>query len=126
MGHCDSSAEFGRHGRLCGADERSARPDSSHAAAPGLARKEFAASRRSAGSWVLLALIQLYRTFLSPFFGGACKYYPSCSNYASEAVSRHGARRGLVLALKRLGRCHPFARGGFDPVPGLDETDPPA
>ena len=125
MGHCDSSASFGRHGRLCGADGRFARPDSSHAGSHGLARKELAASRRTAGSWILLALIQFYRTFLSPFFGGACKYYPSCSNYAAEAVARHGARRGLALALKRLGRCHPFAHGGFDPVPDLDETGSP-
>ena len=55
--------------------------------------------------------------FLSPIFGGACKFYPSCSNYAYEAVARHGARRGALLALKRLLRCHPFTKGGFDPVP---------
>ena len=46
-----------------------------------------------------------------------CKYYPSCSNYAQEAVQKHGARRGAWLALKRLGRCRPFVKGGFDPVP---------
>jgi putative membrane protein insertion efficiency factor len=72
---------------------------------------------RSVGAWILLALIQLYKIFLSPFFGGACKYYPSCSNYAQEAVQKHGARRGAWLALKRLGRCRPFVKGGFDPVP---------
>jgi len=54
---------------------------------------------------------------LAPFTGGACKFYPSCSNYAYEAVSRHGARRGGVLAIKRLLRCRPFTQGGFDPVP---------
>jgi len=54
---------------------------------------------------------------LAPFVGGACKFYPSCSNYAYEAVARHGARRGSVLAIKRLLRCRPFTQGGFDPVP---------
>jgi len=69
------------------------------------------------GQWLLLALVQLYRIFLSPFLGGACKFYPSCSQYAQEAVALHGAKRGSLLALKRLGRCRPFTRGGFDPVP---------
>ncbi len=73
----------------------------------------------------MLLLICLYKVFLAPFFGGACKYYPSCSNYAYEAIARHGARRGLVLALKRLGRCRPFTQGGFDPVPdgNVNEED---
>jgi uncharacterized protein len=55
--------------------------------------------------------------FFSPFFGGACKFQPSCSNYAHEAILRHGAKRGAVLAMKRLLRCRPFTIGGFDPVP---------
>ena len=71
----------------------------------------------SIGSWMLLFLVRAYIVFLSPFFGGACKFYPSCSNYAREAIERHGARRGTVLALKRLLRCHPFTRGGIDLVP---------
>jgi uncharacterized protein len=72
---------------------------------------------RSAGAWVLLFLARFYITFLSPFFGGSCKFYPSCSNYAFEAIAKHGARRGFVLAMKRLLRCRPFTKGGFDPVP---------
>lgn len=76
---------------------------------------------RSVGAWVLLALIRMYQIFLSPFLGGACKYYPSCSRYAQEAVQKHGARRGAWLALKRLGRCRPFVKGGFDPVPEREE-----
>jgi putative membrane protein insertion efficiency factor len=72
---------------------------------------------RSAGSWILLLLLRMYIAFLSPFFGGACKFYPSCSNYAREAIERHGARQGTLLALKRLLRCHPFTRGGVDLVP---------
>jgi len=62
-------------------------------------------------------LIRFYILLLSPFFGGACKFYPSCSNYAYEAIARHGAQRGCLLAMKRLLRCHPFKKGGFDPVP---------
>jgi uncharacterized protein len=69
------------------------------------------------GQWSLLALVQLYRVFLSPFLGGACKFYPSCSKYAQEAIARHGAKHGSALALKRLWRCRPFTKGGFDPVP---------
>jgi uncharacterized protein len=81
------------------------------------------ARARSAGAWVLLALIRVYQVFLSPFLGGACKYYPSCSHYAQEAVQKHGARRGAWLALKRLGRCRPFVKGGFDPVPDAEEFE---
>ena len=74
-------------------------------------------SARATGQWFLLALVHLYRVFLSPFLGGACKFYPSCSHYAQEAIALHGAKRGSWLALKRLGRCRPFTKGGFDPVP---------
>lgn len=79
---------------------------------------------RSASSWLLLLLVRMYVIFLSPFLGGACKFYPSCSNYAREAIERHGARRGTVLALKRLLRCHPFTPGGVDLVP--DELPNPS
>jgi uncharacterized protein len=72
---------------------------------------------KSFSAWVLLAFVRTYIVFLSPFFGGACKFYPSCSNYAYEAVAKHGARRGFVLAVQRLLRCRPFTKGGFDPVP---------
>jgi putative membrane protein insertion efficiency factor len=65
----------------------------------------------------MLFLVRIYIVFLSPFLGGACKFYPSCSNYAREAIERHGARRGTLLALKRLLRCHPFTPGGIDFVP---------
>jgi len=73
-----------------------------------------------------LFFVRLYILFLSPIFGGACKFQPSCSNYAQEAISRHGAWRGFVLSMKRLGRCRPFTKGGFDPVPEtLDSYDSP-
>ncbi len=71
----------------------------------------------SLGVWVLLAFLRFYIVFLSPFFGGACKFYPSCSNYAVEAITKHGVRRGVALAARRLLRCRPFTQGGFDPVP---------
>ena len=78
--------------------------------------------QRSWGVWVSLALVQFYRIFLSHFFGGACKFHPSCSKYAQEAITRHGVKRGIVLALKRLGRCRPFTQGGFDPMPDICES----
>jgi putative membrane protein insertion efficiency factor len=65
----------------------------------------------------LLALIFVYRKLVSPVLPPACRYYPSCSHYAEEAVRLHGPFRGLLLALRRLLRCHPWAAGGPDPVP---------
>ena len=78
---------------------------------------------RSAATWVALAFVRFYQIFLSPFLGGACKFYPSCSNYAQEAIAKHGAKRGGMLALKRLGRCRPFTKGGVDLVPDVDEIE---
>ncbi|HKV05258.1 MAG TPA: membrane protein insertion efficiency factor YidD [Candidatus Acidoferrales bacterium] len=72
---------------------------------------------KSAAAWLLLLFVRFYIVFLSPFFGGACRFHPSCSNYAHEAIARHGARRGAALAIWRLLRCNPFTKGGFDPVP---------
>jgi hypothetical protein len=69
------------------------------------------------GARVLLGLIELYRYTLSWLLGGYCRFEPSCSHYAEEAIERHGAGGGCWLALKRVLRCHPFCRGGFDPVP---------
>jgi putative membrane protein insertion efficiency factor len=66
---------------------------------------------------LILILIRAYQTIFSPFVGQHCRFYPSCSAYAIEAVERHGAARGLWLAIKRLSRCHPWHEGGVDPVP---------
>jgi uncharacterized protein len=66
---------------------------------------------------VLLALIRGYQYLLRPMLGSSCRFYPSCSDYAREAIERHGAIRGVFLAVKRVGRCHPYHPGGFDPVP---------
>lgn len=62
-------------------------------------------------------VIRLYQWTLSPWLGGACRFYPSCSNYALEAIHGHGVLRGSWLTLRRLSRCHPFHPGGFDPPP---------
>jgi putative membrane protein insertion efficiency factor len=70
---------------------------------------------------VLLLAIRVYQTFFSALMPSACKFYPSCSKYAAAAVQLHGARHGSWLALKRLARCHPFARGGIDLVPEVEE-----
>ena len=68
-------------------------------------------------SRLLLFLVEAYRVVLSPLLGGHCRFWPSCSAYAEEAIRRHGATRGSALAAQRLLRCHPFHRGGIDPVP---------
>jgi putative membrane protein insertion efficiency factor len=64
-----------------------------------------------------LLAIHAYQLLLSPFAGGACRFEPSCSRYAVEAITMHGAARGSWLAIRRIARCHPFSRAGVDPVP---------
>jgi hypothetical protein len=66
---------------------------------------------------VFVALIRVYQYTLSQFLGPACRFHPSCSEYAYQAIMRHGPLRGLLLAIKRILRCHPFHPGGVDPVP---------
>jgi len=68
---------------------------------------------------LLLAGLRAYRFFLSPMLGNQCRFAPTCSCYAMEAIERHGAVRGSWLTLRRLGRCHPWNAGGWDPVPEL-------
>ena len=72
-------------------------------------------------AWPLLALVWLYRYTISPFLGNNCRFQPSCSEYAIEALREHGAFRGTWLAAKRIARCHPWGGSGYDPVPGKEE-----
>ena len=62
-------------------------------------------------------LIKMYQLLISPLLGSACRFVPTCSEYASEAIVSHGVLKGSLLAIKRILRCHPFNPGGFDPVP---------
>ena len=64
-----------------------------------------------------VALIRLYKILLSPLFAGSCRFVPSCSDYARDAILEYGVMKGAWLAVMRLGRCHPFGSSGFDPVP---------
>jgi putative membrane protein insertion efficiency factor len=66
---------------------------------------------------VLLALIRVYQFLLSPWIGGSCRFWPTCSEYSREAIEQHGALRGGWMMVTRLARCHPYAAGGVDPVP---------
>ena len=68
-------------------------------------------------SRILIALIKAYQITLSPFFGQQCRFTPTCSHYAVECIQKHGAFKGLLLAIKRLSHCHPWHAGGHDPVP---------
>ena len=79
--------------------------------------RQRAQARPSAAARVLAAMITGYRRFVSPMFGPHCRFVPSCSAYALEAVREHGALRGSWLAVRRVARCHPFHPGGLDPVP---------
>jgi len=76
--------------------------------------------------FVLIGLLKGYRLVISPLYGQVCRYHPSCSAYALDAVRTHGSLRGTWLAARRLGRCHPWAAGGYDPVPPRTTTRVPA
>lgn len=81
-------------------------------------------SLRQRAAAPLVLLIRLYQVTLGPFMSGQCRFHPTCSNYAIEALRTHGAARGTWLTARRLARCHPFHPGGYDPVPPGDA--PPA
>ena len=74
-------------------------------------------------AWPLLALVQLYRIAISPWLGANCRFEPTCSEYALQALREHGAFRGSWLAAKRIGRCHPWGGSGYDPVPDKEKPD---
>lgn len=66
--------------------------------------------------WLIVGALSVYKRFLSPLLPSACRFYPTCSEYMSEAVEKHGSARGVWMGVRRLARCHPFHAGGFDPV----------
>lgn len=66
---------------------------------------------------LLIGLVRVYQIALSPYFGSQCRFTPTCSEYAKEAIAKHGALKGAWLAIRRIGRCHPYHPGGHDPVP---------
>ena len=66
---------------------------------------------------MLIAIIKIYKFFISPLLGDNCRFYPSCSSYSIEAFEKHGVFIGFYLTLRRLLKCHPFHKGGIDPVP---------
>ncbi len=72
---------------------------------------------RSVAGWLLISIIRVYQILISPLLPARCRFAPSCSEYAHQAVARHGAVRGGFLALRRIGKCHPLHEGGLDPVP---------
>jgi putative membrane protein insertion efficiency factor len=72
---------------------------------------------RIVGATIGVVLVRAYQVLLGPFMGGGCRFTPSCSNYAIEAFTQHGFWRGGWFAIRRIGRCHPFAQPGIDPVP---------
>ncbi|MEM7372407.1 MAG: membrane protein insertion efficiency factor YidD [Bacteroidota bacterium] len=75
---------------------------------------------RQAVSAVFVALIRIYQYAISPFFPAACRYTPTCSSYAVQAIKLHGPFKGGWLAVKRIGSCHPWGGSGYDPVPGSE------
>jgi uncharacterized protein len=71
-------------------------------------------------AWPLLLLVQIYRYTISPLLGANCRFSPTCSAYAIEALRKHGAFHGTAMAARRIARCHPWGGSGYDPVPGDD------
>ena len=98
----------------CGARERRRRPASLPAGGP---QSRFGTVLLQAPGFVIRMVIRLYQLFVSPLLTPSCRYLPTCSEYAAEAVVRHGALRGAALGVRRLLRCHPWGGSGYDPVP---------
>ncbi|WP_104105096.1 membrane protein insertion efficiency factor YidD [Nocardioides sp. 616] len=74
--------------------------------------------------YLLIGLLRLYRAFISPLYGQVCRYHPTCSAYALDAVREYGSIKGSWLAVRRLVRCHPWSPGGYDPVPPRTSVNP--
>ncbi len=114
MGHRHSSAQLGGSGEVCFAAGGAGAPAAKRGRLAGwLLRRPVAA--------LLLAAVRVYQVLFSPLVSTGCRFHPTCSRYAYEAIELHGARCGAWLALKRLLRCRPFVAGGYDPVPDPGE-----
>jgi uncharacterized protein len=124
MGHRNSSSHIHDADGLCSNADGSARFAAGVASLKVPEVKPFSSKKAGASraaAWLLLAGIRFYQAVFAPVMPVGCKFYPSCSHYAAEAIARHGAVRGVWLATARLWRCRPFTKGGFDPVPDLVE-----
>ena len=99
------------------ADERSPAPASSTTNERSLLR------RFRPVTWLMVGFVRLWRWGVSPLYGDVCKYWPTCSAYGLRALEHHGALRGAPLTVWRILRCHPWSRGGYDPVPGTPEAE---
>ncbi|MFA7326269.1 MAG: membrane protein insertion efficiency factor YidD [Ignavibacteriae bacterium HGW-Ignavibacteriae-4] len=66
---------------------------------------------------ILIGLIRIYKSFISPLFPNTCRFHPTCSTYSMEAIKTHGSLKGIYLSIIRISKCHPFHKGGLDPVP---------
>jgi uncharacterized protein len=80
-------------------------------------RNPSASAKRTVSERFVLLLIRFYQHWISPLLGSNCRFYPTCSHYTYEAIERYGVRKGGILGLRRIARCHPWNPGGFDPVP---------
>src|SRR5260370_2657219 len=122
MGHRNSAAHVGDAVGSDGDGGGSARCAAS-ASAWNVTAGKMSTSKRvwtsRAAAWLLLTGIRFYQAVFAPVMPLGCKFYPSCSHYAAEAIARHGAAHGVWLAAARLWRCRPFTLGGFDPVPDI-------
>src|SRR5882672_1081011 len=116
MGHRDSPAKLSGAGGV--------RAAGSGTGAPAAQYSEHWPENLSVAARALLFAVRVYQAFFSALMPSACKFYPSCSHYAAEAVRIHGAKRGSLLALRRLSRCHPFTPGGVDLVPDTSQFLP--
>ena len=119
MGHRHSSTSCNDAGHFCldrsGVAGPAARPSPLEPVSPA------SAPIRRFGVSLLLLAIRFYQAVFAPVMPLGCKFYPSCSRYAAEAIARHGALQGARLAAARLWRCRPFTQGGYDPVPDPEE-----
>ena len=121
MGHRHTPEEQCRQSGLCGADGGVAASSVEHL--DDLRAEARGSARRSIGVRLALAALRFYKSYLSLLLAGSCRFEPTCSMYAYEAVERFGVARGSWLALKRLLRCHPLSRRfGYDPVPDSPQS----